>query len=603
MKSRIDRAYNPVYRHATACMTVALMFSLLSSSCDLFGSLAKPENSGAAFVQFLEPVNGAVDLSVFANDSGRSAYVVFTTGDANDRIVPGAEQANTATRVPSHVSTQEKSLVIQEWALMDRRARFKEHLTQYQPVFPKRLSPSGGLPASDQAEITTGSFTVYVNSGTTDYPVYQNATVPATCRYASGSVDFGARSRSLSIWVADDSWVSGGNKTNLITQTMVNAMVESFFGKDGAPESSIYAWVTGILGDEWGPAATFTYAGYDIPLIDESDNVTILLADIYEQDADNGGVVGYFYSGDLIPGGSDSNERVMFAIDSVMYANPSNDGGDADTEWTVSDYWPSTIFSTLAHEFQHMIHFYQKSVVAGADQYYEPVWVDELCSMQIEDLIADKMGVQGPRGVDPLDGSSGSAGNDSGRMPDYLLYPDISLSDWGGVDIYASYANAYSFGAYLTRNFGGARFIRDLVQSSRADESSVVAAASSFSGREESMESLLRRWGAAVLLSVRTDAPEGYRYNTGGFFTADLDGVAYNLGSINFYNYAYSVDVNEDGQADGEISSPYVFEDGDFDLFSGGAYSNAFMYLGDPSRKPGWSLTVPDGMVATIVVD
>jgi hypothetical protein len=252
-----------------------------------------------------------------------------------------------------------------------------------------------------------------------------------------------------------------------------------------------------------------------------------------------------------------------------------------------------------------MIHFYQKGVVGGGDYFNEPTWMDELCSMQIEDLIADKMGVKGPRGVLPLDGTAGTSGNTGGRIPDYLLYPDISPLGWdpNSEIILSYYSWSYAFGAYLTRNYGGAAFIRSVVQSTRADETAVVAAASAFSGRPESMESLLRRWGVAVLLSGRTDAPAGYRYNIGDFFTSSLDGVDYRLGSINFNYYSLRLDSNEDGTADVEINSPYVFEDGNFGIFGGGPYSNAFMDLGNPSAEPAWNLTLPDGMYATIVVD
>jgi hypothetical protein len=217
------------------------------------------------------------------------------------------------------------------------------------------------------------------------------------------------------------------------------------------------------------------------------------------------------------------------------------------------------------------------------------------------------MGVQGPRGVAPSEGGAGDPGNTAGRLPGYIFYPDISLEVWGAVDTLGSYSAAYAFGAYLTRNYGGADFVRRVVQSAYPDERSVVSAAESASGRAESMVGLLARWGVAALLSGRTDAPEGYRYNSGGFFTSSVGGAEYRLGSINMYNYLVpdGVDSDGDGLGDTDLTAPYAYAPADIGDLYGGAYSNAFMDLGDPAirNNQDWTLRVPPGMTATIVID
>jgi hypothetical protein len=119
------------------------------------------------------------------------------------------------------------------------------------------------------------------------------------------------------------------------------------------------------------------------------------------------------------------------------------------------------------------------------------------------------------------------------------------------------------------------------------------------------MVDLLRRWGAAVLLSSRTDAPEYYRYNTGRFFTSEVGGISYNLGSVNMYNYVYAdgLDTDGDTMGDTDLFGPYTYASPDIGDLFGGAYSNAFMDLGNPFGKPDWKITVPEGMYATIVID
>ncbi len=593
-------------RKYLGCVFIVFMAtSLTVMSCDVFGGLASPEDSGAAFIRFMEPVGGEIDLSLYATDPGRKAYVVFTTGYDDDLAPPVAAEYRTIRSVVPSISA-DRNRGAAEHASEARRKKFRESLERIEPASSRSLSWAGDIPADDNLN-DTSKFKVIVDLGTVENPDYYSSIIDTTCRFERKGIQFGTnRIRSLSIWVADDCWEGDPTKINQVTEIMVEKMAKAFFGISNVdpvsdnPSESIYAWVTNLLGDEWGDSSSFINKGRSFPTIEKSDNVTILIADIYEQNTDSGGVVGYFDWTDLVAGASGSNERVMFAIDAVMFASADGAGGENTASWDPKDYWPQEIFSTLAHEFQHLIHFYQKGVVAKADLYYEPTWIDELCSMQVEDLIADKMGVPGPRGVDPMLSTAGAERNTAGRLPDFIYSPDISLADWGGVDIYASYAAAYAFGAYLTRNYGGASFIRSVVQSSFAGVNSIVTATEAFSGREESIENLLRRWGVAVLLSDSAEAPEYYRY---GAFSSILDGVSYNLGAINVWNYSLGLDSDNDKVIDMYQNEVYVYTADTLSTMYGGAYSNAFMTLGDPSARPDWKITVPEGMFATIVID
>lgn len=581
---------NRASRSLAVALAAALALSL--SACDLFGGLVETADSGSAFVRFLEPVDGAVDLRLSSSEAGRKAYAVFTTDYVSGYPVPGASSSS-VVRSAMPVAA-DRNAGVAEAASEARRAEFRSMMENFVQAPSARMATTGD-PAADTVDMTK-EFTMYGDTATTTM----------VCRYVSPiPVVFGSRTRTLSIWAPDSVW-SDTSSNGKVSDEQVNALVAAFFGEEGVPDESIYAWVTNILGDEWGPEGSIRYGGAVYDTIGETGNITILLADI---DGDNdkfitdGGVVGYFYPGDTIPSSNYSNERVMFTIDAVML------GTVEGPSWDITDPWPATVRSTLAHEFQHMIHFYQKGVVAGADLAYESTWIDELCSMQVEDLLSDKLGVTGPRGVNPAITNSGPDDNPLGRLPRYLLYPDISLEGWptdpsNPFTIYY-YSLAYSFGAYLTRNYGGAEIIRSIVHSSDSTAGCVADAAASCSGGSESMVGLLRKWGAAVLLSSRTDAPEYYRYNSGGAFTSSVGGETYSLGSINMYNYLVSscLDTDGDGVGDKDLTWPYAYSSSSIGSMNGGAYSNAFMYLGDPSADRDWTLTLPAGMHATIVID
>jgi hypothetical protein len=222
---------------------------------------------------------------------------------------------------------------------------------------------------------------------------------------------------------------------------------------------------------------------------------------------------------------SGSNERIMFYIDSVLYANRGVDGKN--------DFWKRRMFSTLAHEFQHMINFYQRNVKLRVRS---DTWINEMLSVATQDLLATKIGESGIRNVDFNDGTAGEANNINGRFPDFNSNNDKSLTEWtGGV----SYSLVGAFGAYLTRNYGGAKVLRD-IQHYKNDNSidSIVSAVNNNGGKDKSFDDILKDWGIGVMLSDFENLPNSMpRYNFGDFIYSTLDDITYELGSINFFNY------------------------------------------------------------------
>jgi hypothetical protein len=248
-------------------------------------------------------------------------------------------------------------------------------------------------------------------------------------------------------------------------------------------------------------------------------------------------IIGYFWAKDnyttsALPG---SNQRIMFYIDSYLYWKVLSSPPYSESGWAAANYWPKIVFSTLAHEFQHMIQFYQKQIVQGAATGTD-TWINEMCSMLMEDLVADKLGVEGPRGVMTAD--AGSPGNTLGRIPFFNASSSAPLAVTGSNFGLTDYALAYTFGAWLIRNYGGPDLLTRIVQCPQVDYSAVVNAGSAYSGRTESMEGLLQKWSASVLLSDTTSAPFGYRYNTGGWTPFTKGSQSFNLGSINVFYYS-----------------------------------------------------------------
>lgn len=332
---------------------------------------------------------------------------------------------------------------------------------------------------------------------------------------------------TLNILVDDNVFGTGCSKAFCVTQTMVDALGAKFLD---ASKSDIYHWVTNIVGTPWG-----SHNHTNLISSSATNEIDILLVDLDNDNSTDGGTLGYFWSKDnyLASSYPGSNERLMFYMDAVLLANPSNNGLDNNTSWTITDYWPDYMVSTLAHEFQHMIHFYQKFILRDAQT--SDVWEDEMASMMIEDLLSDKLQTLGPRGIIGTDYSEGGNNNPNGRIPIYNYNPKLTMAEPLNFDLY-NYSSSYVYGAYLLRNFGGAAFLQAEVQNSYGDHNAITTALQSL-GYNESFETTVRKCGTAVMLSNLVDLPQGYRFNSSSAFSSTINGTTYALGAINVFNY------------------------------------------------------------------
>jgi len=370
--------------------------------------------------------------------------------------------------------------------------------------------------SKDIAGTSTSPFCVNINSNG-DCTSYSNATT----RKVTSNITTNFGTKTLNIWVSDDSFGSGCGKSKCVTQEMVDALADTFL--ISGLDNDVYDWVTNIYEEEWD-SDTNGYTG----LISANDEITILLTDIDGDDSSSGGVIGFFWSKDNLDKAtvSGSNERIMFYADAVMFAN-------GEGTWDIDDFWPKEMVSTLAHEFQHMINFYQKTILLDTDI---DTWINEMLSETTEDIIATKIKHIGPRGVDYTDGSAGDPGNTDGRYPLFNKNNTLSLTTWNNQ--LEDYSKVNAFGTYLIRNYGGAKLLHDIMHNTHENEQAIVDAVNKPEEVEgKTFNNLLSEWGIAVLLSS-IESPENLpTYNTGDFTDSPYNGTTYEMGSINFFNY------------------------------------------------------------------
>ncbi|PKL46651.1 MAG: hypothetical protein CVV42_15770 [Candidatus Riflebacteria bacterium HGW-Riflebacteria-2] len=192
----------------------------------------------------------------------------------------------------------------------------------------------------------------------------------------------------------------------------------------------IYPTNTRTFGSEWKPG------------IDGDERITLLMFDIKDGYNGSGGFVGgYFYAVDSflqekLPEHVKSNQREMFYLD----INPSDPASDR-------------YLSTIAHEFQHMIHFNNDPS--------EYTWVNEACSQ-----------------IAPYLCGFGHAN----QVLAYMRTPDNSMTAWSNEQMLANYGQVYLWNYYilthLLKDMPEARgnFFRNLVASKKQGVNGYVEA-------------------------------------------------------------------------------------------------------------------------------
>ena len=179
------------------------------------------------------------------------------------------------------------------------------------------------------------------------------------------------------------------------------------------------------------------------------------------------------------------------------------------------------LYSVLAHEFQHMIHYGTKTqpgITGTGTLLQSSTWFNEMLSMLCEDMLQAYLKV--PDEEAPVD-----------RLKEFCSdYYRYGLGDdWlSGDDVTISYAVSYAFGAYLTRNYGGARLIKQIAINEYVDQESITEALKAC-GFNETFETVFAKYMQALLL----DNPPHEDVKT---FNKTADGIEGPMKAINLFN-------------------------------------------------------------------
>ena len=236
-----------------------------------------------------------------------------------------------------------------------------------------------------------------------------------------------------------------------IPQAKLQSMADTF--------DDIYEKETYIFGQNYASSYySSSYTNDYIPT-DENTKVHIIVYDLFddyeETKIKGGGIAGYFWGLDFYKEDQNwdgeivkSNKCECLHMDTYFLENA------ADTQR-----------STIAHEFQHLLHYVNKKLKNGQSSDTDSnTWFNEMMSMVCEDIMQTQINL--PDSASPKNRLSTFNG---GYKTGFLRWRR------GSDDVYYSYANAYAFGAYLVRNYG-IDFIKELAQNNKIQKDAITDA-------------------------------------------------------------------------------------------------------------------------------
>ena len=280
-------------------------------------------------------------------------------------------------------------------------------------------------------------------------------------------------------------------------------------------DTRIYPNVRKWMGTEWKPG------------LDRDNHITLLMHDVGMNDSglEYGG---YFSSTDQLPTAPNSNRREMLYMDIFQFRERSR----------------HTFYSSLAHEFAHLINWFQNG--GTTDQR----WLEEGTASFVE------WAVYGNVHTIFVDG--------------YLTDPGVSLAYANTRDVY--YGGAFMLMLYLYEQYGGPELIRGIIGADALGEQGIDAALAG-SGSSERFPEVFLNWGLANWVNAQArDQKLGYASLRNRKVTAAVPRVfsypneANNIGIdqwsahyIRFENLPETLDISVTGTGSGNLYATTLY--------------------------------------------
>lgn len=212
-------------------------------------------------------------------------------------------------------------------------------------------------------------------------------------------------------------------------------------------------------------------------VINPDEKISLMLCDI-GRDGARGNIYGYFASDNYYF--YNYNKMEIIFVDSY-YAKRQQ-------------FLPD-LLSTVSHEFNHLLNYCNKDLKYGLSQ---KRWYTEMLSMLCEDFFDEELGLDDEHGVKQ-------------RLYNGFIKGSYTqgFGNWNQDSSYVGsyYANAYAFGAFLARNYGGEKLVHEIMTNEYVNEESVVHAVNKINNTNLTFADLLNEF-PLILLNTKNQASD-----------------------------------------------------------------------------------------------
>lgn len=340
----------------------------------------------------------------------------------------------------------------------------------------------------------------------------------STTGYEKKTAKLYAKTDNVYCWVIED------DKNPWISTTEQGEVTAVLADKYSTKMYEMYKYITEVFGPLpenmiYSPNGSFNDC-VKRPMTELSTTgikINIVIGDIFsdntnEMAANDNGVMGMVCQKDLYASGVKGKDTVVDASNSGNYFY-------LDSYWAVKDENES--YATIAHEFQHLIGFGLKYVEYALE--YDSYFLTEMLSMLSEDMMQEYLGISDSN--TPL-----------ARLPLFNRYYFLlGLNEFSQDEYMAiAYANAYAFGAWLSRQYGGTKLIYEMALNKYVGIDCMVNAVNTVTGKDYSYLDLLRKYTQALVFT-NTD----YAYptmNKDAKTSITYDSYTYPMKAIDLWN-------------------------------------------------------------------
>lgn len=214
-------------------------------------------------------------------------------------------------------------------------------------------------------------------------------------------------------------------------------------------DDKIFPNITNILG-------TYEYTTTYENVISCPKKINIVISDLFYDYSNTSetksGTYGYFWAGDMFE--DYENQDSIIHLDSFFISEN-----------------PESVYSTLAHEFNHMLNTINKSFVHKKEF---STWYTEMLSA-LADAMFENYLSENLKDDDSIISS---------RIPFFNTWYNLGFSTWRSSttdyfpsgDVLISYGNVFAFGNFIAKNYGGFELIKEIAENKYVDEESIVQA-------------------------------------------------------------------------------------------------------------------------------